>query len=263
MPENELKLGITVLASGSKGNSCMLQYGDDAILIDAGLCCRELKARMHAVGCHTAPKAILVTHEHTDHVCGISAIANNFAADVYCTRLCSQRISTLKRVKTKCFIFMPGSEFSIGPFRIHPFPISHDSQDAVGYTVEVEGKKFAIATDLGIATQMVEFNLRNCDAIIMESNHDLAMLANSARPWTLKQRILSTRGHLSNVQFANLFEKVVAPNTKVLVLGHISQECNTYPLVEDNARTLLERLGRQDINLNVALQDEPLNTIWV
>ena len=117
--------------------------------------------------------------------------------------------------------------------------------------------------DIGCATNVVNYALRDCDALLLESNHDLEMLRNSDRTWELKQRIMSNHGHLSNVQSAELLEKVISPRLHHLILGHLSGECNTMDLALNNMANCLNRLHRTDVTLQAARQDVPLPTVWL
>ena len=255
-------LGITVLASGSAGNATLIHHGDKAILVDAGISLKELKTRMKS--CNLAPdiQAVLVTHEHADHVKGLRVIANAFDVPIYTTRLCCEKLLEYDAKLRNIKIFMPGGEFDIAGVKVSPFSISHDAVDTVAFTFECEGRKIGVATDLGRPSQMVEFRLRDCDVMLLESNHDLNLLAESTRPWQLKQRILGPIGHLSNRQFCELFPKVVSERTRTLLLGHVSRECNTYEVAEATARCMLDAIHREDIRLKVARQDRPLETVW-
>jgi phosphoribosyl 1,2-cyclic phosphodiesterase len=151
----------------------------------------------------------------------------------------------------------------VAGFRISPFSIPHDAIDPVAFTVEFEGFKLGIATDLGHAGHLTCHQLRDCDALVLESNHDVEMLRNSGRPWPLKQRIMSRHGHLSNDDSMALVRKVVADRTRYLVLAHGSQECNRYEIMDRCASTCLADLGRTDIALLVARQDAHLPTAWL
>ena len=159
-------------------------------------------------------------------------------------------------------LFTPGGDFPVCGFSVLPFAVQHDAVEPVGYVITCQSRKIGIVTDLGRPGQMTEFQLRSCDTLAIESNHDLNMLAASKRPWYLKQRILGPQGHLSNLQSQELLGKILSSNTRNVLLMHISQECNTHELAETLARQKLQNLGRHDVNLQAASQDKPLPTAW-
>lgn len=257
------KIGVTVLSSGSRSNAVVVHSHRDAVLIDAGLSWRELSRRMKL--CGIAPesiRAILVTHEHADHVRGLRVCANNLKVPVFASRLCAERLRAIDADLGQLVIFAPGGEFSLAEFSILPFTVQHDAVDPVGYVVRYKSRKVGVATDVGTAGLQTEFQLRTCDTLVVESNHDLNMLAASTRPWPIKQRIISPFGHLSNEQTHDLLGKIIAENTRNIILAHISQECNSSQLAETTARRKLIEMGREDIHLFTANQDTPLETIW-
>ena len=260
----ESALGITILGSGSGGNCTLLHHGRDAIMIDAGFSARETASRMlqaGVAGLHV--QAILVTHEHTDHVKGLRVCATKMNAPIFATAKCATYLrakdSKLPRIST----FAPGGRFSIGEFQITPFSISHDAEDPVAFTVQCQTQRIGVATDIGYISASVEYGLRCCNAIVLESNHDLNMLAQSSRPWSLKQRIMSMQGHLSNDTADELLKKVLVPETKNIILAHISEECNTPDCVRIHAEKCLRELHREDVCLNIASQETPLKTVWL
>ena len=266
MQENSHQpIGITILGSGSKGNATIVHRGTDAILIDAGFNKTEFLRRFQAAG---LPEdlhihAIMVTHEHTDHICGLRLLAKHFNAQIYATRKCADCLKARYKVESRFNLIAPGGNFSLCGFSITPFTVPHDAVDPIAYTISANDRKIGIATDFGIANTVVSYELKNCDALVIESNHDLNMLAASQRPWTLKQRILSNMGHLSNVATSTLLEQVVCQRTHHLILAHLSSECNAPELARNAACDCLHKLHRDDIDLAVALQDAPLPTVWI
>ncbi len=256
-------LGLTILASGSAGNATLVHTHSEAVLIDAGLSAREFFRRLKAVDFDpTLIKAIVVTHEHTDHVRGLRKCAADLGVPVYATRLCADWLRAHEPDLGTLVRFEAGSSFDIGELTLASFQIRHDAVDPVGYTVSAGDFKIGVATDLGTPSLTTDYNLRNCNTLVLESNHDLGMLAASSRPWSLKQRILGPIGHLSNPTACELLGRLLTPQTRHLILAHISRECNTYELAAETARHKLEELHRQDIIPLVARQDCPLDTIW-
>ena len=264
MSVNGERMGITVLGSGSRGNATVIHTDDDAILIDAGFSSRELRNRMVRCGIDEKKvRAILVTHEHSDHVRGLRVCAQQLGVPVYANRGTAEILRSRDDKLGSLTIFASGSPFGVGRFTIEPFTIPHDAYDPVAFVVKLGPIKLGIATDLGHVNSLVSHQLRGCDALVVESNHDIAMLRNSDRTWSLKQRILGRHGHLSNDDGLELLRKVLHGRTRHVIMAHASSECNEYGLVEGGARRCLAELGREDIELHVATQDEGARTVWV
>ncbi len=258
-------LGITVLGSGSAGNALILHAGKEALLLDAGFSAREFGRRCDAAGVDPGQiRAIVVSHEHRDHIAGLGPVARRLDVPVYCNRLTGEAIRQgLPRPPARLHLFASGSPFSVNGFEVEPFSIPHDAIDPVAFIFRWKGLKVGIATDLGYASQLTQHRLQGCDVLIIESNHDIAMLRESRRPWALKQRIMSRHGHLSNDASMELVSKVVNEHTRYLVLAHASQECNQYELVEQQAARCLAEMKRTNVSSHVARQDEPLPTLWI
>ena len=265
MAATHTELGITVLGSGSAGNATLIQTGKEAILIDAGFSARELRRRLDMAGVdHRLIRGIILSHEHSDHVRGVRVCASQLGIPIFSNRETATALRYReKRDLGELSIFGVGSPFQVGEFAVEPFSIPHDANDPVGFVVRCAGRKVGVATDLGHASHLVCYQLRECDLLIVESNHDVRMLSSSSRPWSLKQRILGRHGHLSNQASMELLKRVIHARTRHLVLAHASQECNRYELVEAQVAQCLSELERQDIASAVARQDRPLPTIWL
>lgn len=257
-------VGVTLLGSGSKGNSLVLHGEDGALLVDVGFSMRETRRRLDAAGVDPRDlKAILISHEHTDHVRGLRTAARQLDIPVYCNRHTGTMIKERKSAPDTLNLFAVGAEFSVEEFSVQPFSIPHDAMDPVGFIVSANGHRIGIATDLGHANNLVCHHLLECDVLVVESNHDMELLRQSSRPWSLKQRILSRHGHLSNDASQELIAKIIHDRTRHIVLAHASQDCNRYEIVEACARDGLTAIGRSDIIPLVARQDKGLPTIWV
>lgn len=262
IPDSD-RLGVTLLGSGSKGNATLIHCGKDAIMIDAGFSARETAKRIKMLGLEYLDiHGILVTHEHEDHVRGLRVCSQLFDAPIFTTSKCASvlryRDDKIGQVST----FAAGGTFQIGIFTICPFSIPHDANDPVAFTVFCNNAKIAVATDIGYISSSVKYQLRSCDIMVIESNHDLNMLAASDRPWSLKQRIMGRQGHLSNDSSQQLLESTVSDCTQHVVLAHLSHECNKYEIAQACAEEGLKHLMRQDIKLDIALQDKPIPTVW-
>jgi phosphoribosyl 1,2-cyclic phosphodiesterase len=293
---------MTVLASGSKGNSTIVSSSRTRILVDAGLSCRELLKRMQMADEDPAAiDALLVTHEHQDHVQGVAVLARKLGVPVYFTQathrawmrwmmpqkrltyaawLALRQQDLNQRPEPACAeeppaakaedpcrlpaveYFAAGSGFSIGDIAITPFTIPHDAADPVGFVFEADGVRMAIATDLGYMPPNVKMAIRNCDVLMLESNHDLEMLRDGPYPWSVKQRVMSRVGHLSNEAASDFLQKNYDGNASYVVLAHLS-ECNNLP---ELARVTAERALRDHMSLLankliLAQQDAPLEPI--
>jgi phosphoribosyl 1,2-cyclic phosphodiesterase len=321
---------FTVLASGSKGNSTVVTGGHTRILVDCGLSCREIFRRMRLVD--EKPEtldAIIVTHEHSDHVNGISVTARKLGIPVYFTegthrawmRWLSPRkqmtyaqwmeltrkqaaerqaesqaepenegldpeeddscpaeiaaeaqdhpaepVAAVKKDPTwlpSVQYFQAGEPFEIGDIAISPFTISHDAADPVGFVFRTEGVRMAFATDLGYISPNVKAQLQGVDLLLLESNHDLEMLRDGPYPWSVKQRVLSRVGHLSNEAASNFLEQDYDGQAAYVILAHLSENNN----VPELARVAAERAlaGRASLlanRLSLASQHEPLSSIY-
>ena len=258
------RLGVTVLGSGSQGNALVVHSATEALLVDAGFTARELQRRLGEAGLDPGLlKAILVSHEHADHVRGLGVSARHYGIPVYCNRLTAEVLRSRDEDLGQITIFAVGAAFRVGEFEVEPFSIPHDANDPVGFVIRTAGFKIGLATDLGHASHLVCHHLQACDLLVVESNHEIAMLRDSTRPWPLKQRILGRHGHLSNADSMDLLKRVVHARTRFLVLAHASTECNRYELVERYAADCLAGLGRPDVTIRVARQDTWLPTLWL
>lgn len=240
------RLSVSVLASGSRGNATYLSDGRTAILIDAGLSGVEIQRRMTRKGLD--PKkldAILVTHEHADHIHGVGVLSRRFGLRVYINDATRQASGSALGKLSEICPFSCGDTFSIGNLAIHPFSISHDAGDPAGFSISCNGAKVGVATDLGIVTGVVKTHLRDCEILILEANHDPQMLIDGPYPWPLKQRIRGRSGHLSNDDTALLLETLRHDRLAHVILAHLSEENNTPEKVERAVKTALNGAGTE------------------
>jgi phosphoribosyl 1,2-cyclic phosphodiesterase len=312
---------FTVLASGSKGNCTVVSGGRTRILVDAGLSCRELFKRMKLAGEDPAAlDAILVTHEHQDHVNGLAVTARKLGIPVYFTEgthrawmrwLTPRRQMTYAQWIEQCrqqaaarqaesepsegepdeteeaeveiasvtaaeackveapkkdptwlpsvVYFRAGQPLQIGDIAVSPFTIPHDATDPVGFVFQAEGVRMAVATDLGYVTPNVKAQLKQLDLLLLESNHDLEMLRDGPYPWSVKQRVLSRVGHLSNEAAAQFLEEEYDGQAAYVILGHLSESNNLPELARVTAERALN--GRASLLANrllLAGQHEPM-----
>lgn len=261
-------LTITTLASGSSGNSLLVSGGDTHILIDAGISCRRITTalnQLHIDPAHLA--AVLVTHEHTDHVCGLATMVKKLAVPIYASAGTAYQLThRMGLPEARLRPFAAGSAFSIGGLMCTSFSTPHDAADSVGYTVELDGCKLALATDLGHVTDPVRRAVLGSQALVIESNHDVDWLRSGPYPYPLKQRILGDRGHLCNEAGADLALLAAQSGAKTIILAHLSSENNTPARAYDVACRRLSANGfdpERDIRLTVAPRMEPGPTYTV
>ncbi len=220
---------ICSLASGSKGNCLYLETGDTRVLIDAGLSLRETLLRMEEVGVEASGiHAVLVTHEHIDHIRSAGSFARKFNVPVIASHLVHTSKADKYFKKTRVCEFESGSVLAFRDVLIDPVPITHDSCDPVGFVIESCEGRSASVTDLGIVTRLVTEKLRGCRVLNLESNHDVDMLMNGPYPWELKQRIKSRHGHISNEESLELLHELAHEGLEALIMAHLS-EVNNHP----------------------------------
>ena len=264
-PEDIMQIGVSLLSSGSSGNCTVIHSGEQALLIDCGISFKQVKEAMAQSGLDPAwIKAIMITHEHSDHIGGLSVTSRHLGVPIYATQ---RTAAAIHRARPKeefaaMTVISPCSDFSVAGFNVRAFPVQHDADDPMGYVVTKESTKIGVATDFGAPSQMTNFQLKDCNTLVLESNYDLNMLAASTRTWELKQRILGPFGHLSNLDCAALLEKLLTEHTSNLLLAHISAECNKYELALQAARQKLAAMQRQDVFLGCGRHRQPIPTVW-
>ncbi len=247
-------LSVCVLASGSRGNCVYISDGETSLLIDAGLSGIEIERRLavHEIDPRTLT-ALVISHEHNDHIQGAGVVARRYRLPVYISRKTYQAAgSSLGNVETYRY-FECGRRIQIGRLKVHPFSLSHDAADPAGFTFIRDEVKIGLATDLGVATAMVRENLKGCRLLILEANHDPDMLISGRYPWPVKQRIKGRTGHLSNNESRELLFEVKHTGLLHVVLAHLSQENNT---CERALSMVGEALGACETGLSVALQHQ-------
>lgn len=255
-------IGYCPLASGSKGNCIYVGTDRVKILIDAGISARAAKAKLQEIQVDIADiDAILITHEHTDHIQGLKILAYQMGIPVFANSETAKGIVDYFHDCPKFKIFSTGETFEFSGIEVHPFSIQHDTLDPVAFTLRIDGLKLGFCSDLGFVTTLVEQQLRNCDYLYIEANHQVSMVHASARPMIYKQRVLSRVGHLSNDSCGQLLSKIAHPNLKHVHLAHLSSECNTH----DTALNVIGEILRQHgiaLNICIAPQEKIGKTIY-
>ncbi len=250
---------MAVLGSGSGGNSTLVQGGNTRVLVDAGFSARSVGERLNLLGVEPdAIDAIVVTHEHGDHTSGVGVFARRHATPIYMTDRTRDACARLLRGSEEVVSYGPGRPFLIGDLRVEPFLTVHDAADPVGVAVvdECTGLRLGIATDLGRPTVQIRHALSACDFLVLEANHDEVMLHTSGYPASVKRRIASSHGHLSNQAAARFVTELLHPRLAGVVLAHLSKECNRPDLALDIVGTALEKAGWKG-HLEVAVQHRP------
>lgn len=220
--------GFCPLASGSKGNCIYLGTDHTKILIDAGPSAKSIIAKLQQINVDIADiDAILVTHEHSDHIQGLKVLALKYGIPVFANTETAKGIVDYLHDCPKFKIFSTGETFEFGDLEIHPFSIQHDTLDPVAFTIKTGSLKMGFCTDLGFVTSLVSNHLQNCDYLYVEANHQPSMVHACPRPMVYKQRVLSRSGHLSNEACGQLLGQVAHPGLKHVHLAHLSSECNT------------------------------------
>ena len=255
MEETQISLKVCTLASGSKGNAIYIEAGDTKVLIDVGLSGKEIRRRLASIDVRGEDlDAIVISHEHMDHTCGLRVLSNQLKLPVFINHPTLSNIKG-KEIKGDVREFDSGTPFSIKDLSFQPFSVPHDAADPVGFAVRYNGFKIGIVTDLGFATKLVIERLKQCDLLILESNHDEEMLKAGPYPWEVKQRIKGRLGHLSNHQAGALLEDIHHKDLKHVILFHISETNNNPQRAAEGVKHLLSNGGYDSMGVSLACQN--------
>ena len=252
------KVDFATIASGSKGNCVFIGTENTKILVDAGLSGKKVEQGLSELGLtgHDID-AIFVTHEHNDHVDGVGILSRRYDIPVYATEGTWENMPS-KVGDIRCFnqnAVYAGEPCVINDISLCPFEIPHDAAQPVGYRISAFDKTVTIATDIGHITEKIIENTRDCDLLLLESNHDVEMVHNGPYPYPLKRRVLSDFGHLSNENCAKVLSETFSTRLKYILLGHLSNENNTPMLAYNTVKGILENNGMTvggDVNMYVA-----------
>lgn len=253
---------FTILGSGSRGNCAYLETDDVRLLIDAGFSARQIRTRLATIG--RSPEsltAILITHEHSDHVQGLAGF-DKLKLPIYCNRLTKDAIEFQMGIRLESRLFETGTSFDIGDVSVESFTIPHDAQDPVGFLIRTATANIGFLTDLGHTTTLVINRIKPANALVLEANYDVKLLQDDTkRPWSIKQRISGRHGHLSNDAAANAIEELVSADLKHLYLGHLSQDCNRPELAHKVVTQRLQVLGAHHVRTEVTSQETASATL--
>ena len=248
------------LCSGSSGNATYIEAGDARLLIDAGLSCKRISELLLKIGVDPRTlSAILITHEHIDHVRGVNVLSKKYDLPVYANAdTWSMLKAPLRDVAAKnVCVFESDRDFYLAGVRILPFSVPHDAVHCVGFTVSAQGHKVGVCTDLGHVDARILSILSGCDLLLFEANHDVDMLMAGSYPYQLKKRILSGSGHMNNDDCGKALVKLYGTGVKNVILGHLSRENNYPELAMVAVRAALEEAGIGDMQLAIAAREEP------
>jgi len=249
-----------VLGSGSSGNCVLVEGGGDRILVDAGFSCREIERRLEVVGVSSRRfAAIILTHEHGDHCRGAARFSRRHGVPIHATRGTLSALPLPKHSPAPTVI-ESGRAFEVGSFAIEPFAVPHDAREPVGLVVESDGCRLGLAADLGRRSADAWRRLRNLDALVLETNHDIEMLQEGPYPWPLKQRIAGDKGHLSNRDAADGLRDLLSERLRWVVLYHLSRT-NNEPMLAREAVARVLSLGFAPTEICVSEQSRP--TPWL
>ena len=220
---------FSVLGSGSKGNATLIESGSTRILIDNGFSGKELLKRLDLIGVAAESlSGLIVTHEHIDHVKGVGVIARKLGIPIFANELTYRAAEKHLGKIPQRREFVTGEPFPLDGLAIHPFAVSHDTADPVGFLVSDDKLCLGYCTDTGKVTKLIRYHLSSCQALILEANHDVEMLRQGPYPLPLQQRVLSSQGHLANKDSLQLAAELAHGKLRLLVLAHLS-EINNHP----------------------------------
>ncbi len=255
-------ISFSVLGSGSKGNAVYVETAQTAVLIDCGFSGKETACRLESIGRDMAKlEAILLTHEHNDHVAGVGVLARRYKIPVYAnagTFLGAEnKIGKIEEPVE----FETGSSFTIKDLAVKPFRISHDTRDPVGYVLESGNSRFGYCTDTGKVTHLMTQRLQGCHGLVLEFNHDPQMLRNGPYPLALQQRVKSSQGHLSNQQAVEFLDKVHHRDLACVVLAHLSETNNLPDYAIADIESNRKKYGKTEFHIASQQQATRLVTV--
>ncbi|NNU83612.1 MBL fold metallo-hydrolase [Geobacillus sp. BMUD] len=241
-----MTMRFSVLASGSTGNAFYIETDRQRLLVDAGLSGKQLEELFAEIGRHPGQlDALLVTHEHSDHIKGLGVLARKYRLPVYANektwQAMEQAVGDIPAEQK--FVFPLGTVRTFGDVDVESFGVSHDAAEPMFYVFHYEGKKLVLLTDTGYVSERIKKTIENADVFVFESNHDVGMLRMGRYPWSVKRRILSDVGHISNEEAGLALADVIGDRTKQIYLAHLSQDNNMKELARMTVTQVLEQKG--------------------
>jgi phosphoribosyl 1,2-cyclic phosphodiesterase len=264
-----MTLRYSVLASGSTGNAIYIETEQAKILVDAGLTGKQLEGLFDQIGANPEElQAILVTHEHSDHVKGLGVLARRYKIPVYANAKTWSEIDRLcgKIDVEQKFHFERERSIQFGDIEIESYGVSHDAIEPMAFCFYHEGKKLSLSTDMGYVSEKIKGTLADSDVIIFESNHDVEMVRMCHYPWNIKRRILSDVGHLSNEASGEALADIINDRTKKVYLAHLSKDNNMRDLARMTVHQILEEKGvgvGHTVTLHDTFPDRPTKLVAV
>lgn len=253
-----MAMRLQVLASGSKGNSVLVCTERTRVLFDAGLSAKEILRRLEQTGVSANRlSGLVLSHEHQDHVRGAGTLSRRFDLPVYLSRGTLEQLPQQVGQLPERQLFQTGAHFTIGDLSIEPFSISHDAAEPAGFLITHNGCRLGICTDCGTATQLVRARLKDCNALVIEANHDTRMLLTGPYPPELKQRIRSRHGHLSNDETFHLIEELLHEQLRAIVFAHLSETNNHPDIIAQAYRALRMREEWRGVHFEIGDQHQP------
>lgn len=247
-------IGFCPLGSGSKGNCIYFGSPQAKILIDAGMSAKAICLKLGEIGVAIEDiDAILITHEHSDHITGLKVLAFKYNIPIFANAETAKGIVDFLQECPKFKIFSTGEPFEFRDLHIHPFSIQHDTLDPVGFILRLDQLKVGFCADVGFISTLVRNHLQHCDYLYVEANHQPSMVHACSRPMVYKQRVLSRTGHLSNEDCGKLLADVAHDGLKQVFLAHLSSECNTPDVAKNVVEDILAKYSMK-LNLSIAHQ---------
>ncbi|WP_319369952.1 MBL fold metallo-hydrolase [uncultured Ilyobacter sp.] len=251
---------ISILGSGSSGNATFLEVDGFKILVDAGFSGKKLKEKLELIGEKIEEiGAMLITHEHLDHILGAGIISRKYNIPIYITResygVCAEKLGKISGDNLR---FIEGDFTLIDSVKVTPFDVMHDAERTIGFKIEnSRGKKLAISTDIGYINNIVREHFKDVNIVVIECNYDYQMLMSCSYPWDLKARVKGRNGHLSNIDAAKFIGDINHPGLEKVYLAHVSRDSNTYEMAMTTVR---EELKRQCIEVEIEIAYQEKNT---
>lgn len=239
------------IASGSSGNCTYIGHGKDGILVDTGVSCKAIADALKCAAVEPdSLRGIFITHEHIDHICGLRVFVKRYGVPIFASRLTAGALLNSGLSEAEEHLHIIDAPVTVGDMLVERFATSHDCEGSSGYVISFpDGKKCAVCTDLGFVSNEVHQALTGCTALLLESNHDVAMLQKGPYPPHLKNRILSDKGHLSNIACSAELARLIESNTTRIVLGHLSRENNRPEIARScAAAALMDKGMKEDVD---------------